>query len=49
VLVYGDSTRACDRHAAADELAAIAGRPPGLARHAALVSALIDAASWSSA
>jgi len=45
-LVYGDATRACDPRASAEDLAArlaaIAGQPPGLARHA-LVAALIDA------
>jgi len=43
MLVYGDATRACDPRASAEDLAAIAGQPPGLARHAALVAALIDA------
>jgi hypothetical protein len=47
MLVFGDQVRALDPRAAARELAAwlgaIDGRPPGLARHAALVGAFVEA------
>lgn len=47
MLVFGDHVRTCDPRAAAGELAASLGAigclRPGLARHAALVGALIDA------